>query len=504
MRLKEIIKNLEYKRVYNLNNPEINGIAYDSRKIKENFIFVAIKGTSQDGHNFINDAISRGAKVIIVNKKSAVLPSDVGEIVVEDTRRALHTISTEFYGHPSTKLKLVGITGTNGKTTTSFIIKHILEKSGNKTGLIGTISYQIGERAIISTNTTPESLDIQKFLYDMVEEGCRYAVMEVSSHGIDQGRITYLHFDKGIFTNIAPYEHLDYHKSFKNYLQTKLKFFDYYLRESIKENKTGIVNIDDPYAGHFIKSLKRNGIKCITYGRRDADVKVVDYGIKRDGNYITVEIRNEKICFYTQLRGLGNIYNTLAGISFAVSEGISMKDVEEAISSIQSVPGRFELVNEGQNFDIIVDYAHTHHALYNLLRSVKALNPRRIILVFGCGGDRDKTKRPLMGKIGVKMADIVFITSDNPRSEDPMDIIADIEAGIPFYLRKKYVAIPDRRQAIREAVSIAKEKDCVIIAGKGHETFQILKNTVIPFDDREEVKNALRELEKSSHGSHPD
>jgi len=496
MKLRDIIKNLEYKRIYNLNNPEVNGIAYDSRKVKERFIFVALKGTSFDGHHFINDAISRGAKVIIVNKKSAVLPSDVGEIVVENTRDALHVIAAEFYGHPSKKLKVVGITGTNGKTTTSFIIKHILETYGNKCGLIGTISYQIGERAISSTNTTPESLDIQSHFSDMVEEGCTWAVMEVSSHGIAQGRISKLHFDTGIFTNIASHEHLDYHKSFKNYLETKLKFFSYYLKESEKKKKVGIINIDDPYAGHFIKCLKNNRIECITYGRRNSDVRVIEYVMKKDGNYLVVEIKGTKVNFYTPLQGLGNIYNALAGISFGISENIPVEILKDSLSSISSVSGRFESVNEGQNFDVIVDYAHTHHALSNLLRSIKELHPRRIILVFGCGGDRDRTKRPLMGTIAVKMADIVFITSDNPRSEDPWGIIKDIEKGIPFYLRNKYVAIVDRREAIKEAISIAREGDCVVIAGKGHETFQILKNTVVPFDDREEARKAIRELGK--------
>ncbi|MCX8082516.1 MAG: UDP-N-acetylmuramoyl-L-alanyl-D-glutamate--2,6-diaminopimelate ligase [bacterium] len=497
MKLKDIIKNLDYKRLYNLNNPEVNGIAYDSRKVKEKFIFVALKGTTFDGHHFINDAISRGAKIIVVSKKSPVLPSDVGEIVVEDTREALHTIAAEFYGHPSKKLRVVGITGTNGKTTTSFIIKHILEKSGNKCGLIGTISYQIGERAISSVNTTPESLDIQKLFYDMVEAGCNWAVMEVSSHGIAQGRISKINFDTGIFTNIASHEHLDYHKSFRNYLNAKLKFFNYYLKESEKERKVGIVNNDDKCAGYFIKCLKKNGIECITYGRKKSDIQIVDYAMKKDGNYLIVETKGTRIEFYTNLKGLGNIYNSLAGISFGISEGIPIDILKEALASITYVSGRFESVDEGQNFDVIVDYAHTHHALSNLLHSVKELHPKRIILVFGCGGDRDKTKRPLMGNIAVKMADIVFITSDNPRSEDPQDIIDDIEKGIPFYLRKKYVAIIDRKQAIKEAISIARENDCVVIAGKGHETFQILKNTVVPFDDREEARKAIRERLKS-------
>jgi len=495
MKIKELIKVLDLRKVpANLVNIEVEGIAYDSRKIKENFIFVALKGTSSDGHQFINDATARGAKIIIVNRKSAVLPSDVSEIMVDDTRKALHALATEFYGHPSKKLKLVGITGTNGKTTTSYIIKRIFEHTGNKCGLVGTISYQVGERTISSTNTTPESLDLQKLLADMIDEGCRAAVMEVSSHGIEQGRISKLHFDAGILMNIAPHEHLDYHKNFRNYLHAKMKFFSHYLKESEKEKKVGIINCDDAYAGHFIKCLRKNSINCMTFGKNSADIRLLDYGVQRDGNRLTVEINGKKMDFRTKIRGLGNIYNTLAGIAFAVSQNIQPEVLKESLMLISSVPGRFESVNEGQNFDVIVDYAHTHHALTNLLRSAKELNPGRIILVFGCGGDRDRSKRPLMGNVAVRMADIVFITSDNPRSENPEDIIREVERGIPFYLRKKYVSIPDRKRAIREAISMAGENDCVLIAGKGHETFQIMKNTVIPFDDREEAKRAIKAL----------
>ncbi len=492
MKTKELIKCIDFKKVYNLNNLEVEGIAYDSRKIKENFIFVALKGTSADGHQFINDAVSRGAKTIVAGKKSTLLPSDVGEIIVEDTRQALHTLASVFYGEPTKKIRVAGITGTNGKTTTAFILKQILESAGSKCGLIGTISYQIGERVISSVNTTPESLDLQKLFNDMLEEKCRWAVMEVSSHGIAQGRISKIHFDTAIFTNIASHEHLDYHKNFKGYLGAKLKFFSHYLPESEKDNKTGIINSDDAYSGYFIKLLRKNSINCVTFGRTGKDVKLIDYSIQKDGNRITVEIEGKKEDFFTRLRGLGNVYNTLAGIAFARTHNISTDIVKGALQKITSVPGRFESVDEGQPFEVIVDYAHTHHALQNLLKSVKELKPRRIILVFGCGGDRDKSKRPLMGRVSVKMADIVFITSDNPRSENPEDIINDIEKGIPFYLRKKYVAIPDRKRAIKEAISLAREGDCVVIAGKGHETFQILKNITIPFDDRDETRKAIR------------
>jgi UDP-N-acetylmuramoyl-L-alanyl-D-glutamate--2,6-diaminopimelate ligase len=492
MKTKELLKYIDCKKSSNLNNLEVAGIAYDSRKIKENFVFFALKGSSSDGHQFINDALARRARTIVASKKSAVLPSDVGEIIVDDTREALHRIASVFYGEPTKKIKLAGITGTNGKTTTAFILKQILETADNKCGLIGTIAYQVGERIISSINTTPESLDLQKLFSDMLEEECKWAVMEVSSHGIAQGRISKIHFDAAIFTNIASHEHLDYHKNFKTYLKAKLKFFSCYLRDSEKKNKTGIINVDDPYSRHFIKSLRKNSINYVTFGSSKADIKLVEYRIQKEGNFITTEIEGKKEDFYTKIRGLGNVYNALAGIAFARSQGISIDVVRDAFEKISSVPGRFESVNEGQTFEVIVDYAHTHHALQNLLKSVKELHPRRIILVFGCGGDRDRSKRPLMGKVASRMADIVFITSDNPRSEDPENIIRDIEKGIPFYLQRKYVSIPDRKQAIKEAISIARESDCVVIAGKGHETFQILKNTTIPFDDREESRKSIR------------
>ncbi len=495
MKTKELVKAINVKKTHNLNNLEVEGIAYDSRKVKQNFVFVALKGSSADGHQFINDAVSRGAKTIVATRKNAILPSDVGEVIVDDTRKALHDLASVFYGEPSKKIRLAGITGTNGKTTTAFILKQILESSGNKCGLIGTISYQVGERVISSVNTTPESLDLQKMFSDMLEQNCTWAVMEVSSHGIAQDRIAKLHFDTAIFTNIASHEHLDYHKNFKGYLKAKLKFFEKYLQESGKENKTGIVNIDVPYSGYFIKALAGNGIKCVTFGRGKSNVRLVEYKINKDGNRIIAEVNGKKDEFHTKIRGLGNVYNTLAGIAFATTQNISLEIVKKGLESISSVPGRFESVDEGQPFDVIVDYAHTHHALQNLLKSVKELNPRRIILVFGCGGDRDRSKRPLMGRVAVRMADIVFITSDNPRSENPEDIIRDIEKGIPFFHRKRYVSIADRKRAIKEAISLAGEGDCVVIAGKGHETFQILASTTIPFDDREEARKAIR-LEK--------
>ena len=495
MKLKEIIKDIKKKRVFNLNNFEVEGIAYDSRKVKENYIFVAIKGTKYDGHDFINDAIVRGAKCVVVSQRPSIIPSDICEVLVEDTKEALSEVANIYYDFPSKKLNVVGITGTNGKTTTSFIIKEIFKETGMKAGLIGTIFYEIGERKIMSTNTTPESLDLIEMLSEMLRNECKWAIMEVSSHGIDQKRIEGIDFNTGIFTNIAPHEHLDYHKTFKNYLYTKLKFFTKYLKESSKKEKYAIINIDSNYSKLFIKNCEKNGIDYITVGKhRNSKIKLLDYKIEKNGNIIEVGIENKKFTFESKIIGFGNIYNLLNGIAFAYAYKIPFDIVQKAFLNIENVPGRFEFINEGQDFFVIVDYAHTHHALQNLLLSVKSLKPRRIILIFGCGGDRDKSKRPLMGKIGVKMADFVIITSDNPRSEDPLEIIKDIESGIPFYLRRKYAKIPDRRQAIYEGISLARSGDCVVIAGKGHEAFQILKDVTIPFDDREEARKAIRDI----------
>ncbi|MCM8772180.1 MAG: UDP-N-acetylmuramoyl-L-alanyl-D-glutamate--2,6-diaminopimelate ligase [Candidatus Omnitrophica bacterium] len=495
MKLKELIKDIKKKKVFNLNNFEVEGIAYDSRKVKENYIFVAIKGTKQDGHDFINEAIERGAKCIVVNKRPAVLPADITEILVEDTKEALSELGNIFFDYPSKKLNVIGITGTNGKTTTSFIIKEILNENKMKAGLVGTIFYEIGERKIMSTNTTPESLDLIEMFSEMVKNNCKSVVIEVSSHGLDQKRVLGIDFDVGIFTNIASHEHLDYHKTFKNYLNAKLLLFSKYLKESTKKEKHAIINLDSPYSKTFIKVCQKNRINYITFGKnKHSQIKLLNYRVEKDGNIIDVKIGNKTFNFNSRLYGLGNVYNILAGIAFSYIYKIPFEIVQRALLKIENVPGRFEFINEGQDFSVIVDYAHTHHALKNLLLSVKSLKPKRIILIFGCGGDRDRSKRPLMGKIAVKMADFVIITSDNPRSEDPIKIIKDIESGIPFYLKRKYVSIPDRREAIYTGISLAKTNDCVVIAGKGHEAFQILRDVTIPFDDREEAKKAIKEI----------
>ena len=495
MKLKELIKDLPHRKLLDVDNREITGISFDSRKVREGHLFVAMRGVHLDGHRFLDDALARGAAAVIVERKDVILPSDVPKIVVENGRKALSAVSAAFFGDPSRRMTVVGVTGTNGKTTTTYLLRAVLNACGYSCGLLGTIAYQVGERDIQSTNTTPESHDIQGFFAEMAAGGFTHAVMEVSSHGIDQGRIEGIHFNAGIFTNAVSHEHLDYHRTFRSYLRTKISFFEEYLARSQKERKAGFINADDPNARFFAAALAKQKISCVLYGKhRSAHVRLLDYRIATDGNHLTILLGGAKEEFYTKIQGIGNVYNTLAVIAYGWREGLPIEKVRAGLAGIAAVPGRFEAVVEGQPFSVIVDYAHTHQALAGLLVSARALKPKRLIVVFGCGGDRDRTKRPLMGRVAAGMADIVIITSDNPRTEDPHRIIGDIQKGIPFWLRRKYVAIEDRGRAIREAVALARPGDCVMIAGKGHETYQILKQTWIPFDDREEARCALRVL----------
>ncbi len=488
MKIRELIKNVKSVKPQEILNYEVSGIFYDSRKVLPGSIFVAIRGTASDGNAFVQNAIEKGAAVIVTEKKDLILPSGVGIVVVENSRRALAEMAANYYGFPSGKMKIIGITGTKGKTSTSVIIKKIFEKASFKTGLIGTIQYEIGQRVVPSTNTTPESIDIQALLAEMFENGLTHAVIEVSSHALEQGRIEFIDFDAGVFTNIAEHEHLDYHKNFKNYLMAKSKFFSSYLPAGHKKGKYAIINLDDSHSSFFIKIAKQNKLNVVTYGfSKKAQYHPESFSFDRRGTSFTLNGKN----FSTGLLGAGNLYNCLAAISTALSMGIDIDIIAETLSKLENIPGRMEFVDAGQPFTVVVDYAHTHKALEELLKTVRHLKPERILVVFGCGGDRDRSKRPLMGKIAAKMADRIYITSDNPRNEDPDKIIADIYKGIVFWRRKKCQIIPDRREAITRALKDAGKNDWVVIAGKGHEQYQIVKNVFHPFDDRKVVREVL-------------
>ncbi len=489
MQLRDLIKDSRIVKPQEILNREISGIFYDSRRVIPESVFVAISGSSFDGNAFVQDAIEKGARVIVSEKKDLILPQGVGLVVVENSRRALAEMAENFFDKPTRKMKIIGITGTKGKTSTSVIIKKIFEEAGFKSGLIGTIQYEIGERILPSTNTTPESVDLQFLFSQMYQNGITHSVIEVSSHAIDQRRINLIHFDAGVLTNIASHEHLYYHKNFRSYVEAKLKFFSTYLKASEKNNKYAIINLDDRLSGTFIKTAIGSGLNVVTYGlSKKAMFHPDSFSFDRNGTVFTLKGKK----FFTKLPGTSSLYNCLSAIATASSFGIDIDIICQAISKIEVIPGRMEFVDTGRPFTVVVDYAHTHKALEELLKTVRHLKPARILLVFGCGGNRDRSKRPLMGKVAAALADRVYITSDNPRNEDPEKIIEEIYSGIVFWRRKKCEIIPDRKAAIAKALSDARENDWIVIAGKGHEQYQIIKNVFYPFDDRKVVQELMQ------------
>lgn len=466
----------------------VSGITYDSRQVQAGDVFVCIKGERFDGHDFIQDALDRGA-VGIVGQRS--LPPAMPGALVEDSRRALGLIAARFFDYPGAKMGLIGITGTNGKTTTSYLLKSILEEAGYKVGLVGTIQNMIGRDVLPATRTTPESLDLQRLLARMYDDGVEWVVMEVSSHGIELGRIIGCPFDLGVLTNITQ-DHLDFHGTFAQYLATKTRFFAQLGRGVGPEKKrspAAIINGDDEHGRHIGEILS---VDVVSYGinlpaiLRAEEVKIDSQGLSFDLRY-----PGGKIAISSRLTGLFNVYNSLAALACGWRLGIEPEVLKAGLEGVRGVPGRFETVDLGQDFSVIIDYAHTPNGLENVLQAARALTHGRIILVFGCGGDRDRSKRPIMGEIAARYGDFVIITSDNPRGEDPMAICRQVEEGV----RRgggEYLLEVDRRLAIKRGIDLALPGDVVLIAGKGHENYQIFKDRTIHFDDREEAVRALR------------
>lgn len=481
MELKNILTNIDYELVCGNVTSTINKINYDSRKVEENDIFVCIKGFATDGHKYINKAIENGAKVIIIQDDVKIQNENIIVIKVSDTRKTLACIGANYYNNPSKKMKVIGVTGTNGKTTTTFMIKDILEAAGKKVGLVGTIANYIGKEKIHTERTTPESLELQELFSEMVEKGVEYCIIEVSSHSLELDRVYGIQFEGGIFTNLTR-DHLDFHKTFENYYKAKFKLFE---RSRIK-----LVNIDDNYGKQVIEDLNLLNAKDI-YSfslKNKSDFKAFDENMGSKNINFKVKLDKEEE-FVLNIPGDYNVYNSLGAIAMCYKLGIDINAIKKGIEETL-VPGRCERVCKEYNlpYEIIVDYAHTPDGLLNILETAKAFTKGKLISVFGCGGDRDKVKRPQMGKIGVDISDIAIITSDNPRSEDPMSIIEDIKAGLD---KNNYIIIENRKEAIRKAISIAKKDDVIVIAGKGHETYQILKDKTIHFDEREVVKEIL-------------
>ena len=480
MKLSALVHHLDSMGTYNLCDVEISGITNDSRKVRPGFLYVAIKGYKTDGHNFIKKSLECGAQAIVSEEKFS-LDTNIPQIIVRNTRKALSSLSCCFYNNPSQKINLVGVTGTNGKTTTTFLTKSIIEKAGYEAGLIGTINYQIGKKIIPAKETTPESVELQRLIAEMVAAKMKFAVMEVSSHSAVQHRIENIDFKTAVFTNITT-EHMDYHKTISNYINAKAEMF-----KNLKKDSFAVLNADDEFCGYF---ADRTNAKILWYGiKNNADIKAEICRESTSNIMIKLSYSGREIDMKIPFVGIHNVYNTLASVASAISLGFELDVIKSGIETAPAVPGRLENVPCNRGFKVVVDFAHTPHALETVLCALKNLVKGRILLVFGCGGDRDKEKRPQMGRIADEKSDIFWLTNDNPRSEDPVNIIDDIKAGIKpgrsFHIQT------DRHRAITEAISKAKNGDLVLIAGKGHEKYQIIKDTIIPFDDREVARKVL-------------
>lgn len=466
---------------------ELSGIAYDSRKVKPGYLFVAIPGQLTDGHKYIDQAVAQGAIAIVAEQQPANLAEHVALILTKDSRRLLGQLVATYYGHPEQELRIIGVTGTNGKTTTTHLLKYLLESSGRKTGLVGTINNKAGSKVLPSTHTTPESLELFELFAMMRAEGCTDVVMEVSSHALAQGRTSACNFAGAIFTNLSQ-DHLDYHGSLEEYKRCKTLLFSG-LESSPQAHKYAIINIDDPASAAFIEA---SDVPVYTYGEAvSASLRLLHYDTSVGGSSFTVSYQDRQYEVSVPLIGKFNIYNTLAVLACAVAEGINLDTACAMIAQAPQVPGRFELIEAGQSFSCVVDYAHTPDGLQNLLAAAQELKPRRIITVFGCGGNRDSGKRPIMGRIAGSMSDVAIVSTDNPRLEDPLAIIKQIEIGISE-VATNYLVEPSRAKAIQLAVNMAEEGDMVVIAGKGHEDYQIIGNERQHFDDREEARQAIR------------
>ena len=491
--LKDIISTLDAQELQGDQNVSIQDITADSRAVKPNSLFIALDGATVDGHNYIDKAVAAGAVAVIVSKPVTV-PDDVCVITVSDTRQAMMVCVPYFFDYPANRMRMVGVTGTNGKTTTTHMIRHILKAQGHKVGVIGTVHIMIGDTSYPIHNTTPDVVDLQHILHQMVQENVEYCVMEVSSHALALGRVSGVEFDTAVFTNLTQ-DHLDFHKTFENYLAAKCKLFEQVSAPNQeKDNKGAVINIDDSYGHRVMEKTTAPTITYSTLGKGTLNASDVHMSTKN--SQYTVNYKGESYPVSMNTTGLFNVYNTLAAIGACLQEGISMEAIDTALKTFSSVPGRFELIEEGQDFAVVVDYAHTPDGLQNILETAKAIKENRIIIVFGCGGDRDATKRPIMGRIAAEYGDKIYVTSDNPRTEDPVQIVKDVEVGVKEALRDgtSYEVIVDRREAINHAIHDAKAGDIVIIAGKGHENYQILKNETIHFDDREEARKALKEI----------
>ncbi|MFA6469411.1 MAG: UDP-N-acetylmuramoyl-L-alanyl-D-glutamate--2,6-diaminopimelate ligase [Bacteroidota bacterium] len=470
-----------YGKMVTTHDVKISGIQYDSRLVQRENLFVALRGTGVDGHKYLSDAIANGAKVIVIEDDTAIpdsmcMHTGTVKIVVGSTRKALAQIAANYYGHPAAKMTMIGVTGTNGKTTTTYLIKQMLESDPKiKAGLIGTVEYVIGSERFTATHTTPESLELQKLFARMVEQGCTHCVMEVSSHALHQNRVHGISFHAAVFTNLTQ-DHLDYHGTMKEYFAAKKILFD-----SLSEQAIAVTNTDATYGDRIVEGCKA---KVFTFGiTNEADVQAHDVEVTLKG--FTAKIGDETIS--TSLVGRFNVYNFLG--AYTVLKGLGFQLQPAVFHLLSPAPGRFLQIHSPKGWTVIIDYAHTPDALENCLQTIHDVLPadrtNKIITIFGAGGDRDKSKRPKMGAIAGRLSDVVIVTSDNPRTEDPMKIVADVFEGIAS--KPKALIEVDRRKAIAKGIGMAQSGDVILIAGKGHEEYQVLGKEKVHFSDREEV-----------------
>ncbi len=489
MKLKQVINGLSVLELRGDPETEISSVVSNSQQVRPGSLFIALKGSVLDGHMYVSDAIARGATTVMIEKPIEV-DEGINTILVESTQKAQAIVGRNFYDNPASKLEIIGITGTKGKTTTAFLIRSILEQAGYKTGLIGTIFNIIDDKRLPSRNTTPASLELQHLLSKMVKAETEYVVMEVSSHAIALDRIEGLSFFRGVFTNITR-DHLDFHQTFEEYFKVKARFFT-----ALSKEARAIINIDDPRAKEIIKLT---GTKVLSYGLNpEAQIRAEDVESTMKNTEFNLVTPWGDTHLRLNLIGKFNVYNALAAIGTGFSLGLDPSKIYKGLEHLTGVPGRFELVPGSNEYTVVVDYAHTPDSLKNILSTARALVKNRVITVFGCGGNRDRGKRPIMGRIVAELSDYAIITNDNPRREDPSIIVEQIKAGFTQQDNpENYEIILDRETAIRKAISIAKKGDMVIIAGKGHETYQDFGDYVIHFDDKQIAELAIKEKENA-------
>jgi len=490
MKLIELIRDIKVLRLDGEADIEISGIAYDSRRVKKGDVFVAVPGLIYDGSHFIPMALSNGAAAVVA-EKDIDLKGKAAKITVPSARSTLADLSCAYFGHPSRKLNITGITGTNGKTTTAYLLDSVFKKAGFKTGLIGTVETKIADRIISSDLTTPESLELQGYFAEMIKEGVTHVTMEVSSHSIAMKRIKGIEFDRAVYTNLS-HDHLDFHKTLEAYFDTKMNLFRM-LGSGTKKKVCAVVNADDAYSDAVIEETNA---RTLTYSvKSDADVAAAIVRSDLEGLELEIKIKGEMFRLRSSLCGDFNAYNILAAFACAESLGIDRKVIASGIEALSGVPGRFEKIIEGQEFTVVVDFAHSPDSLEKLLQYVSRFKKGKVISVFGCTGDRDKLKRPVMGEISFKNSDLTILTSDDPHNEDAVQIMKEVEAGLKkagATAEKQYIMISDRKAAIERSIEIAGQNDIVIIAGRGHEKIQEIKGKKIEIDDRTVAREAIK------------